>query len=64
MKAVYTGDSKRYHKFEIVGEENFVGSLYVKKEGSVPGKVEVELISKGNSEYEELVKILQQKKAY
>ena len=62
MKAIYTGDSKRYHKFEVVGEENFVGSLYVKKEGAVPTKVEVELISKGALEFAELGKVLQESK--
>lgn len=52
IKAVYTGDSKRYHKFEIVDKEKtVVGSIYFSKEGKISPNLNIETVSEGHPEY-------------
>ena len=45
IKAVYEGDSKRYHKYTILPDNGFVGSIYVPKGKAVPDTIEVALQS-------------------
>lgn len=53
VKAIFTGDSKNFHKFEIVGE-GFVGSIYAPKGAEIPKEIQVGLVTKADSEYKKL----------
>jgi hypothetical protein len=46
LTAVFTGDSKNFHIFQIV-DENFVGSMYIKKksDNGIPETVGIALIT-------------------
>lgn len=53
IKAVFVGDSKRFHKFQIVNS-NVVGTLYVPKEGDMSKELTIELVSKAHPEFDAL----------
>jgi hypothetical protein len=61
LKAVYMSDSKRYHKFEIVGD--CVGNIYVPK-GTVIENLEIEMLSEGHKEHKVLKATIEERKAY
>ena len=49
--AVYEQDSKRFHRYRILeGAGGVTGSLYIPREGNVPGKVLISLQVKGGGE--------------
>jgi hypothetical protein len=60
IRAIYTEDSKRFHKFEIIGD--CVGSIYIPK-GTVIENLEVEMLSAGHPEYDTLKAVIDNKKA-
>lgn len=47
LNAVFTGDSANFHIFQVVGEDDYVGSLYVRKATNepIPERVELTLIT-------------------
>ena len=49
VKALFQGDSKNFHRYNIGGVVNgvneVVGSIYIPKNGNVPDKVIVELVT-------------------
>jgi hypothetical protein len=52
LKAVYTGDSSKYHIFQIVEDEKLVvGSLYIRKTENLPETVEVDLLTPNNDNF-------------
>jgi len=61
LRAVYTGDSKRFHKFEIVAD-GVVGSIYIPKETRIPNII-LNLISKGDVDYPGLIRVIADRKA-
>ena len=61
VKAIFTGDSKRFHKFEIVGE-GFVGSIYVPKGEEIPKELSVGLRTKADADYSKLNAELSERK--
>jgi hypothetical protein len=47
LMAVFTGDSTNYHIFQIVDNDDFVGSLYIKKKSTngVPEGADISFIT-------------------
>jgi len=64
VPAVFTGDSKRYHRFQLVSEAEgeIVGTIYLQKDSELPKTVSVELISKAHKDYAKLSATLLAKK--
>ena len=61
IKAVFVGDSKRFHKFQLA-TGNIVGTIYVPKEGEMAKEIGIELVSKAHPDFERLSAELEAKK--
>jgi hypothetical protein len=53
LSAVFTGDSANYHIFQVVGSDDFVGSLYIKKksENGIPEGVEITFVTPSRDKF-------------
>jgi len=56
VQAVFAGNSKRYHRFQIISEAEgeTIGAIYLRKDSEIPETISVALISKGHKDYTKL----------
>jgi hypothetical protein len=61
LQAVFTGDSRNYHIFQIV-DDNVVGSIYISKDvESTPKTLEIENLTAGDIKWKTLLTVLASK---
>lgn len=53
LNAVFTGDSANYHIFQVVGDGDFVGSMYIRKksDNGIPEGVEITFITPSRDKF-------------
>jgi hypothetical protein len=59
MLAVFIGDTKNFHKYAVYADDDSInGTIYIRKNGSVPKKLNLSLSTRGDKGWKKAVETL------